>query len=439
MWLLGEKPLNPYQAQFGNERELLSRKNKGFCLTGKWNLDLTLSYRNALIIGGTGSGKTSSVLLPSIYTTLGSFVIHDPSGELYTKSAGHLHRRGYRIKVVNFADPVNSDGYNPLIRAKSESEINKVAHLLISTTLKSDEPFWNLQAANLLGILIHLVKGGRFESLHNVRDLLTLMRIDSKKLTGMFEQVSPRIHQEYQAFLKLEDKVQSGVVATVLAALQLFTDQNVSLITSHDTLDFERIRREPTAIYLQSPVVESGYFQPLLSIFLEQLFRHLLAKLPGTHDQDVFFLIDEAASFQLPTLSNVLANIRKYRAGIMLVVQDQEQLIHRYGEAEARTMKSNCFSQLYFPGQSLQVGQELSQLLGLTKMESESESVIRPLITPDELRTLPKDQGILLCGNKAPLKVSLYPYFENKRFQIFSQIPPPQRIITHPKLTVLFP
>lgn len=77
----------------------------------------------------------------------GSFVIHDPSGELFSKSAGYLKQRGYEIKVLNFANPNNSSGYNPLVRAQAHRDIQKVASLLIENALggKSKDPFWNSQ------------------------------------------------------------------------------------------------------------------------------------------------------------------------------------------------------------------------------------------------------------------------------------------------------
>jgi hypothetical protein len=97
-----------YSARFASPGMLLSFRNHGFCLTGRKNLSVKNSYQNSLIIGGTGTGKSSVVLVPSLYSMCGSFVIHDPSGELFSKSAGYLKQKGYEIKVLNFTDPQNS-------------------------------------------------------------------------------------------------------------------------------------------------------------------------------------------------------------------------------------------------------------------------------------------------------------------------------------------
>src|SRR5260221_10067128 len=79
-----------YNAEFATAGILLSRREYGFCLTGKRNLSVKDSFQNALVIGGTGTGKSSVVLIPSLFTMKGSFIVHDPSGELFNKSSGYM-------------------------------------------------------------------------------------------------------------------------------------------------------------------------------------------------------------------------------------------------------------------------------------------------------------------------------------------------------------
>src|SRR5580698_657456 len=119
-----------YNASFASSWSLLSPWNYGFNLTGNKKLSVKDSYQNSLIIASTGMGKTSVVMLPSLYSMKGSFCIHDPSGEIFLKSSGYLKAKGYQIKVLNFSNPKISCGYNPLARAKSNSDIQKIASML---------------------------------------------------------------------------------------------------------------------------------------------------------------------------------------------------------------------------------------------------------------------------------------------------------------------
>ncbi|MBK9638730.1 MAG: type IV secretory system conjugative DNA transfer family protein [Bacteroidetes bacterium] len=79
-----------YNAQFASPGAILSRRETGFCLTGNRNQSKKLSFQNTIAIGGTGSGKSSVILLPSLYTMKDSIIVHDPSGELFNKSSGPI-------------------------------------------------------------------------------------------------------------------------------------------------------------------------------------------------------------------------------------------------------------------------------------------------------------------------------------------------------------
>src|SRR5690349_4479999 len=94
-----KRPNKEYNAEFASASILLSSWNQGFCLTGRSNLTVKQSYQNALIIGSTGTGKSSIVLSPSLYTMHSSFIVHDPSGELYEKCGGALQHRGIEGRI----------------------------------------------------------------------------------------------------------------------------------------------------------------------------------------------------------------------------------------------------------------------------------------------------------------------------------------------------
>ena len=186
-----------YNAQFASAGILLSRRAYGFCLTGRRNLSVKHSYQNALIIGGTGVGKSSVVLLPSLYTMRSSFIIHDPSGELYSKSVGYFAERGIEPKILNLAKPEISSGYNPLTRAKSSSDIQKISSMLVENAFggKGKDPFWNTQAIALISMLIAIVKTQEdtFLNLYNVRQLLNQLGGNPKGVDALFSRYADEV------------------------------------------------------------------------------------------------------------------------------------------------------------------------------------------------------------------------------------------------------
>lgn len=419
-----------YKADFASQSTLLSNKQYGFCLTGRGNLSIKDSYQNALIIGGTGTGKSSVVLIPSLFTMQGSFIVHDPSGELYSKTSGYLKQKGIEAKILNFANPNISSGYNPLVRAKSSSDVQKIASMLMASAMgKSKDPFWNIQGISLLSLLISILQkqDKEFQTLYNVRILLNSLGGSPEQVDKLFSKYADDVlFSEYKSFLAYDDKVVNGVIATCKAALQLFSDESVVQVTSFDNLDLQDFRNKPTALFIQNSVADQKYYSVLTSLFFEQFFSFLLCRFPSNNEQDIFLLIDEASSLNLPTLPLAVANVRKHRSGIMLLVQDFSQLIHNYGKYDADAIKSNCFAKMYFTGQSLETAKELEQTLGLYQYEDENgHKVVRPLMKNDEIRTMETNRALLISGHHKPIVARLKPYYKNREYLSFSQIRSP--------------
>jgi type IV secretion system protein VirD4 len=73
---------------------------------------------HTLVIGTTGSGKTTTFVDPTIEIlsrtkTKPCMVITDPKGELYTHHAATLKEQGYTVLVLNLADVYSSARWNP--------------------------------------------------------------------------------------------------------------------------------------------------------------------------------------------------------------------------------------------------------------------------------------------------------------------------------------
>lgn len=428
---LALKDDHSYKATFIQASSLLSSSEKGFCLTGDRNLSVKLSYQNAIAVGGTGTGKSSVTLIPSIYTMDASAVINDPSGELHSKTAGQLAQRGYIVKVLNFSKPESSCGYNPLQRTNTSSEIQKVATMLVENALgkNSKDPFWSTQAVALLSMLITILKKQepQYQNPYNLRHLLNHIGASPERIDALFGKYStPEQWAEYKSFFSYDEKVISGVTATCKAALQIFNDEAVAKVTSFDTLDLQDFRKRKVALFIQNSVSDQRYYSVLTSIFFEQFFSYIMSRFPEEMEQDIFFLVDEASSLRLPTLQLAVANVRKHRAGIMLVVQDFNQIVHNYGKEEAEAIKSNCFAKLYFTGHGMETTKELESIMGKFEYtDKDNKKNIRSLMTSDEIRIMSADSAILIAGNLSPIKAKLKPYYQNWRMKSYCKIPAP--------------
>ncbi|HTB30846.1 MAG TPA: type IV secretory system conjugative DNA transfer family protein [Bacteroidia bacterium] len=421
-----------YKASFASSWSLLSPWNYGFNLTGNKKLSVKDSYQNSLVIASTGMGKTSVVMLPCLYSMKGSFCIHDPSGEIFLKSSGYLKSKGYEIKVLNFSKPEISCGYNPLARANSNSYIQKISSMLVENSLGghgSKDPFWTNMAISLLTMLITILKTQdiQYQNLCNIRHLLNQMGGNPEAVDALFSLYADQIlFAEYKSFIAYDEKVISGTIASCKAALNIFNDPAVAKVTSVDNLNMDEFREKPTALYIQNSVADQKYYSVLTSIFTEQFFSYVMSRFAQNGEQDIFFLIDEASSLKLPTLQLAVSNVRKHRAGIMLIIQSENQLTNLYGKPEAEAIKANCFAKMYFSGASLETAKELEQILGKYEYKDKEKSkVVRPLMESSEIRIMKANQALLICGHHAPIKATLIPYYKNLKYKNYPLIPPP--------------
>ena len=100
--------------------------------------DMEVAFNSAchsIIIGSTGSGKTTTFVSPMIQilasTAAGSsMVITDPKGELFMLHSKFLQNRGYDVKVIDLRDTYSSYHWNPLDAIWDNFELYKNAHKL---------------------------------------------------------------------------------------------------------------------------------------------------------------------------------------------------------------------------------------------------------------------------------------------------------------------
>jgi len=85
---------------------------------GKLQVNL-MSGAHALVVGSTGSGKTTTFVSPMIQIIAAankgsSMIISDPKGELFDLHTAFLKKQGYRVLVFDMRDAYASSRWNPL-------------------------------------------------------------------------------------------------------------------------------------------------------------------------------------------------------------------------------------------------------------------------------------------------------------------------------------
>ena len=93
-----------------------TRQNLQMTATEGLSLDAQATRRNlnTAVIGGSGSGKTATHVIPNILKGSMNYACTDPKGELYAKTGGKLEKMGYTVKQLDLVDLTSWTKFNPM-------------------------------------------------------------------------------------------------------------------------------------------------------------------------------------------------------------------------------------------------------------------------------------------------------------------------------------
>lgn len=373
---------------------------------------------------------------------LGSYIFTDPKGELYDKTAGFLRSNGYNIKVLNLVKPQNSDGYNPLMHIASELDVDVIANTIVkgqSDGGKSD-PYWDDMAEMLLKALIYYLIATRPEEEQNLASCAELVRAannngGSNLLTELISQL-PYDHPSRMYYKSIEiapDKTYSSILSSLQSKLGKFDSKEIAELTSTDTIDFEQIANEKTAVYVISSDTHTAY-DFLLTIFFSQMIQQLYNYADengGSLKVPAYFILDEFANIgKIPDFDKKISTSRSRKISFSVILQNIDQLEAVY-EKSYETIMGNCDTHVFLGSNSFKTVEYFSKALGEKTIERDSISVsrdkqnwktgksvsdqvmARALMTPDELRRLDNDLCIIFEKGIKPVKANKFYYFRH--------------------------
>lgn len=407
--------------------------------------DISLSerqqYEHVLLTAPTGAGKSSRFIVPNLLREMGvrSLFIADLKNELHPITSGWLSQ-GMQIRI--FAPlQKNSQGYNPLVHIKSVEDAQDFAEVWVSNTGTGgkDANYWENNARLLISAtVLHLLATEKAPPLSRLADLITNQSFDD--LRDMFNKSRSRearyLARQFVESMQKNERLIGSIMTEIGNRFQLLASPNARRITAVNHIDFHEMIQIPTAFFLCIPRSEIRRYRPLMACLVQQMFTDWERQ--GTNG--IACYLDEFANLgYLPGFADFVATARSLKVGLFMAIQNFAQLTERYGKNDAETIKANAVSHLLLPGAGLEETQFYSSRLGDTTVPtytvnrrgtgmaqeltfSEGETR-RRLMTPDELRTMPEDQMLLLDARSSPLLLRTIPYFKDKRLAQRANLP----------------
>ena len=439
-------------SEHGEQYQILSNK-EGIILAE--NNYLPVDKRgnvNVLVVGGSGSGKSASYSIPNAYQLLGSYVFTDPKGELYDKTAGYFKENGYKIKVLNLVHPQYSDGYNPLMHISSEIDVDVIANTIVKGQKSeggSSDPFWDDSAEMLLKALIYYLMATRPLEEQNLASCAELVRAANNKggsnlLSELMSQL-PYDHPARMNYKSIEiapEKTYSSILSTLQSKLGKFDSKEIAELTSTDTINFEEIGSEKTAVFVISSDTHAAY-DILLTIFFSQMIQQLYDFADnngGSLKIPTYFILDEFANIgKIPDFDKKISTSRSRKISFSVILQNLDQLEAIY-EKSYETIIGNCDTHVFLGSNSQKTVEYFSKALGektishysvstnrdrqhfRTGSSNSDQIMARALMTPDELRRMDNDLCIIFEKGIKPIKAKKFYYFKHSMAKKLEQV-----------------
>ena len=423
---------------------------------------------HTLMIGAVGVGKTAFFLYPNLEFACASgmsFINTDCKGDV-VRNYGTIAKKyyGYNISVLDLRNPTRSDENNILhlvnkymdiylydknnlsAKAKAEKYAKITAKTIIdigggSTESGANAYFYDAAEGLLASVILLLAEFGDKNERHIVsvfkliQDLLAKSQPDSKaKAKTYFSELMEKLPPEHKAkwlagaALNTSDQTMLSVMSTALSRLNSFLDSELEQMLCFGTaIDAEKFCNEKSAIFIVLPEEDtSKYF--MVSLLIQQLYREILViadENGGKLKNRVMFFMDEMGTFpKIDGIEAMFSAGRSRKISIVAVIQSFAQLEQKYGKQGMEIITDNTQLTVFggFAPNS-QSAEVLSKSLGEQTVLSGSVSngreksqslqmIGRPLMTVDELKSMPKGQFIVMKTGTHPMISKLKLYFK---------------------------
>ena len=356
---------------------------------------------HSLIIGTTRSGKTRTLILPSVGLTAfagESMVITDMKGEIYGYTHPFLERLGYECITIDFTNPKRGNCYNflqPCIDAVNMEDIPKAVETArdIATIMvpekSTNERIWTDGARSVLtmAILAVVVDNAwhpEYQNLANVQQFITHMcqSVGKSGTMPLFTYIEelPEEHPVRMAegVSKIApSKMRGSFYAQALTTLDLFTDPHIAAMTAMTDFDLPQTGRRKRAIFIILPDHKKTYHN-LAALFVQQHYQAMVDAANGRGgrlERRVHFFCDEFGNFvRIPDFETVLTVSGGRGMKFHLVLQDLNQLDEKYGDKIGKTLRSNCETWVYLKTDEQATKREISERCGKYTIKTPSLS-----------------------------------------------------------------
>lgn len=435
------------------------------CTGGKHNTTALVDTGDVhvLMIGAAGVGKTAYWLYPCIEYACASgmsFLSTDTKGDVMRNYGNIAKQYGYNVSVIDLRNPTRSNGNNLLhlvnkymylyqsseelvYKAKAEKYAKIISKTIILSGMDAanfgqNAYFYDAAEGLLTATILLVAEFCKSKERHIVsvfKIIQELFAPSNSKGKNQFQQLMEMLPNDHKAkwfagaALNTAEQSMASVMSTALSRLNTFLDSELEQLLCFDTeIDAEEFCNEKCAIFVIMPEENPNTFF-MISLIIQQLYREILAVADengGKLKNRCVFFCDEFGTLpKIESAEMMFSASRSRRLQIVPIIQSFSQLDKNYGKEGAEIIVDNTQITMFggfAPNSSS--AEVLSKALGSRTVMSGSVSrskndpsqslqmIERPLMTPDELKSMPKGQFVVMKTGVHPMRVKLKLFYK---------------------------
>lgn len=329
---------------------------------------------NQIVFGGTGTGKSMSIALPTLCHTHESSIIGTfAKRKVVDKLAYYFKRLGYATHVWNLANPGHDDAIpDPLMYVHTDDDVQEYARQIAHSNPEYDrsshfDPYWRDASIGLMtGLIYYVLETDKRPTTKKVIDCFYNFHIteSGRAIETTFDErvadlakrnPASMAVRKLRSFMQLPYATAGCVRDDLEKCIQTIFPASIQRAMSRSAcIDFQKFATELTAVFIiTSPVrvAQYSFANVLFAIAISRMIEFAESRQDGHLPRNVkLFFDDFSCGFPVDNFDKTISTFRAAGISSLMLCQSLSQLDATYGQDKSTVILDNCSCMVYMPG-----------------------------------------------------------------------------------------
>lgn len=366
-----------------------------------------------LVLGPSGTGKTSALLIPTLRSWQGTALVVDISGDI----SANVNTPNKIVFDPTSENCIPYDVFASINAVADETErqerLEQLAYLLLPDKANDSEAgiFFCKNGRKMItaalicyyGMDWGFVEICEFFLGHDWRSLLNDIAKQQNPIANMF----------ISSFAGASEQNTAGCKQAADDALKLFATNDKIKNALRKVPSYEKAispaTLETSSVYIYIPDEKLKIYGDLLRIITAQSMEYFSSR-PTENKQTILFCLDEFASFGKLQIVESLRKLRKRRIRILVLTQSLADLDMIYGKDERIAMLGNFKFTVILGCKDTETQEYFSKMIGEKRslLAIDPNQKRQPIIKPADLAHLEQDLFVICDDGAIRLRKNFY-------------------------------